>query len=278
MKKRYVIIFLVFILSIYVFKNFFKDSFLKVDNSITNINRQLVNVKSSIYETSSNIFNVLNYASNKAEENEKIEKLNLKIKELESKIENFKEIEDENRKLKDILNLKLNYNENIVSKVILTDNIIGADTIYIDKGTSSGILVGMPVLYKKYLIGIVEYTTDDFSEVKLITNKDVKISVLINNNVLAVIRGNGNNTFSINKYNGEIEDIKSQVFNIETSGISTLFKKGIKIGSYKNINEKEYEKIHKLEFIPNYRVEDLDYVVVYKKGININKINKIEGK
>ena len=75
-------------------------------------------------------------------------------------------------------------------------------------------------------------------------------------------------------YNENVND--KTVFNIETSGVSDIFPRGIKIGAFKIRDINAFKKMKEMRFKPAYNVFDIQSVLVYKWSTNTlnTEINK----
>ena len=115
----------------------------------------------------------------------------------------------------------------------------------------------------------------EYSEVTLLTSKTSKLSVVLNGTDQQILRGNGNGTFSILNYNeGKVD--KNTVFNVETSGVSDILPRGIKIGTLKVTNLNDFNKMKEIRFKPSFNVFDIQSVLVYKWSVNDTINNQIQ--
>lgn len=274
--KKLILILIVIVLIIILFQKKLYNIYKIADNSTKSINNKLVEPKSKLSLKNRSIIQRIKYLKEVDDIITEKEKIYEENQQLLSKIEELKMIKQENELLKQKLELKKESGSEFeTAKVILIDSTVNIDSIYINKGKDYNLKVGMPVLDKNILIGFISYVDDNFSEINLLTNRETRVSVIINDKMYAILRGNGNNTFSINRYHEEIDDIKYERFDIKTSGISEKYPKGLKIGEFKVSSVNAYETLHTLEFRPNYKVDDMNIVFIYKKNIDENIVNKI---
>lgn len=191
-----------------------------------------------------------------------------------NKVQNMEmeNIKSENEKLRELLNMRSkNPAEYIAADVALVENLNFSERIFIDKGKSQGVALNLPVMYNGYLIGKISKVGDNYSEVTLLTSKNSRISVVINGTDLQILRGNGNDTFSIFNYNENVTD--KSLFNIETSGTSDIFPKGLSIGSFYIKDLNSFKQTKEVKFRPSYKVYDIQSVLVYKWSTN-DQVNK----
>lgn len=197
--------------------------------------------------------------------NEELTKQNAELTERIRQIENM---EKENEELRELLNLKKKYelNNAIVAEVVAKDPSMWFDTFYINKGLADGIEKNMIVLTHNGLVGKISEVYDNTSKI---------VSILdVGNEVPAKITKTGDTVVTkgdINlkeqgllKINYITSDVPLSVGDvIETSGIGTIYPKGIYIGTVKEI-EKESKKYAIIEPGTNFRT--LSEVLIIKNG------------
>jgi len=163
------------------------------------------------------------------------EKKNLKnqIDKLNSKKLNYIFLENENKKLKELIGENIYNSEGIISKVLIGKEGKYLKSIILNKGSRDGIKKGMVVLEKNYLIGqIIEvnYTT---SRAILISDLNSNIPVVLEpGSFQSILSGTGKDYGKI-KYskNKLILDEKTIVY---TSGSGGNFRAGLPIGKINN--------------------------------------------
>ncbi len=195
-----------------------------------------------------------------------------------NKVQNmeFAYLKEENEKLRQMLEMRQkNPSEFIAADVALVENGSSSEKMYINKGSAQGIKINLPVMFNGYLIGKISKVSDEYSEVTLLTSKTSKLSVVLNGTDQQILRGNGNGTFSILNYNeGKVD--KNTVFNVETSGVSDILPRGIKIGTLKVTNLNDFNKMKEIRFKPSFNVFDIQSVLVYKWSVNDTINNQIQ--
>jgi len=165
---------------------------------------------------------------NLVEENEKLKAEIEKFKLLELNVE-F--LSDENKNLQKILETEY-FNKNlsniILAKVLVDKNSPFLKSIIINKGTSSGILKGMPVTKDNYLIGRVVETNYLSSRVLLLNDLNSRIPVTLDGGAQAILSGSGANK-PILEYLPEDYEILENI-NVFASGKDGIFTAGTPIG------------------------------------------------
>ena len=273
---RTVLILIIIIIILFAFKNRITSSFTFLDGVTQAVNFRLVKVKSMLYTQVLKLksrVNDIGYIGEYVENNK-----NRDFELQKNKVQNmeFAYLKEENEKLRQMLEMRQkNPSEFIAADVALVENGNSSEKMYINKGAAQGIKINLPVMFNGYLIGKISKVSDEYSEVTLLTSKTSKLSVVLNGTNQQILRGNGNGTFSILNYNeGKVE--KNTVFNIETSGVSDILPRGIKIGSFKIKNLNDFNKVKELKFNPNFNIFDVQSVLVYKWSVNDVINNQIQ--
>ena len=178
-------------------------------------------------------------------------KENIKI--LQSKNYETLFLEEENKRLKKIINEYIYNSEELVAKVLIDKNSPFLKSIIVNKGSRDNIKLGMAVLDGTYLIGKIVEVNYSTSRALLVSDLNSKIPVGIEpGNIQSILSGTG-------KQNGKIEYLESEVVIINesivyTSGSGGLFKPGIPIGIYNKKNTEEqtvtfFSKLSQLTFV-----------------------------
>ena len=138
-------------------------------------------------------------------------------------------------------------------------------TARIDKGSSSGIKVGMPVVTFGGLIGNISRVTSDQSVVHLITDPDFHVGIRLQSNALGVGRGSGpDGPFIVDQGVGLNVEVKKGD-TVTTSGLeSARFPAGLNIGKVDKISRVQSDQSQILEVALAADLSRLDYVQVLK--------------
>ena len=264
---RNILIIVIIIIILFAFKNRITSSFTFLDGITQAVNFRLVKVKSMLYtqvlklkSRVNDISYIEDYVTNNKTRDFELQK---------NKVQNMElaYLKQENENLRQMLEMRQkNPSEFIAADVALVENGNSSEKMYINKGATQGIKMNLPVMFDGFLIGKISKVNDEYSEVTLLTSKTSKLSVVLNGE-LQILRGNGNGTFSVQNYNGGIVN-KNTVFNIETSGVSDVLPKGIRIGTFKITDIGNFSKMKEVRFRPTFQIFDIQSVLVYKWSIN----------
>ena len=165
---------------------------------------------------------------------------------------NVEYLENQNKNLKKILDSEETFlgKENIIlSKVLIDKNSPYLKSIIINRGSKSGILKGMPVLDKEYLVGRVVETNYLSSRVLLLNDLNSRIPVTFGEGgIQGILKGNGGNR-PVLEYlpEGYIIEEGLDVF---TSGKDGIFSPGSPIGkTFANGEVKLFSEASQLSFV-----------------------------
>lgn len=249
------------ILSIYLLANINLPILSNISGSIV---RGIDTVASSIKGWISQGTSYFGNVNDLKEENKKLfnelEKLRLKMVELEK-------IEIENGELREALEIDEKYNHfnKIYANIILRDYSNWNETFSINKGSNDGIKLKQTVISSQGLVGYISAVTDDSSIVTTIMDPNTSVSVEIATiNELALLKGD----FDLKNYeqmkltNIPINSELTVGEKIYTTGIGTMYEKGLVIGEIKEVVNKKND-VDRYAIIESYTdFSSLDFVAV----------------
>ena len=167
-----------------------------------------------------------------------------------------KELEYYKNEYEKLINIK-NDNNYLISKVIFRSVYNFYNEITISKGSNYDIKKGNPVVVDNTLIGVISYVDKKSSKVSLLYNKNVQLSVSVNN-TYGILKSENNKLYVKNI----IDDTKINVGDVVyTSGLTTIMP-NIIIGKVVNIKTSEDKLERILEIKQDINVKDLDYVMI----------------
>jgi rod shape-determining protein MreC len=159
---------------------------------------------------------------------------------------------------------KIYQNETIPAKVILRVNTITASSMTINKGAGDGLKIGNPVVKNNNLIGQVEEVNYKSSRVKLLSDINSNIPVLVGDLLTQAIfsgdpssKGKFNIQFLPKNFRLKSGD------SIYTSEIDGFLKKGILVGTVSDAKYDESTKKQTYSINFNYSPYQTDYVSVF---------------
>lgn len=202
----------------------------------------------------SDFFGIILESKNLKEENEE---LKLKIQELLSENVVLKEFKEENKSLREALNIGLQKD----FKLILTDLIskdISRDYILINKGSKDGLSIGMPAITsQKVLLGKISEVYENFSRVILISNQENSFPAEVQREgATGIIKGEGNFRVSLDKIPLDKEIKEGDI--VLTTSLGGIFPKGLLVGEIKKIERSDIKPFQKAEVLPFFNTEELE--------------------
>ena len=207
----------------------------------------------------------------------KIKKINIRIKEHINLYENYKNKELElklikqkklsndflileNQKLRNLINESVK-SEEIFAKVLMDKQSPYLKSIVLNKGTKDKVKIGMAIVDGVYLVGKIIEVNYTNSRALLLSDLNSKIPVLLEPiGMQAVASGTGKNYGLIEYTKEEYKDeINTKSLIVYTSGLGGLFKPGIPVGKiYINLN-------NRINFFSDFG--QLDYVKIISYDI-----------
>lgn len=185
-KKKiiFIVIFLVF--AIMFVASFFRDSNNEVVSKVASFISKPINF---VYSGIGNIFNSNPDIEELKAQNEELKKENeeLKVKVLESQ-----KILDENTTLKEMLNIKREYQhyETVMANIIYREHDNWTQTFTINVGTNDGIAIDQTVVHEDGLVGYISNVTENTAVVTTLLDASSSVSVNISTiNEPAVVNG-----------------------------------------------------------------------------------------
>jgi rod shape-determining protein MreC len=201
------------------------------------------------------------------EENRRLKKENVT---LTQELNQYREGYLEGVRLQKLFALKerVNY-PTIAARVVGRDQSSIIKTILINKGTSHGLRVDLPVVADQGVVGRIIETSLHVSKILLLIDENSNIDALVQENrIQGILQGAGSLGYSL-KYVSKTETVNSGNIVI-TSGLSGLFPKGLLIGTVKNVDKTNsglFQKIDISPFVDFARIEEV-MVIVFDKDNN----------
>jgi len=191
--------------------------------------------------------------------------LHNKLDKLQLENQKIHELEQENKRLKTILNLMEQH-----PKTMIAARVVGEDVknwfkcIILDKGKSSGIMIKMPVVTSRGLVGQVVETDRWVTKVMVINDTNSSVDVYVDGrNTRGILEGTGQTLLRL-KYirkNDELE-IGDKLI---TSGKDGIYPKGLAIGIVTTVNRNKPGIFADIEVMPFNNFNRLEEVLVLKK-------------
>ncbi len=195
---------------------------------------------------------------------------NLSIVTLENRkllnvIHNYQEIEAENKRLRELMQLQNKIEEEkIIAQVIAKDVSAEFRSIRINKGTKAGIERGMPVLTHEGIVGKVLRTTPYYSDIITILDNLSAVDAMIQRTRARGILEGATDFYCILKYALRTDDIEVGDVLIST-GLDSIYPKGLPLGTVTKTYKKSYGVTQDVEIKPSVNFSKLEEVFVILK-------------
>lgn len=202
------------------------------------------------------------------------ELLSLQVKELKSKNAMLEEIRNENGQLRNILSFKKSSDkEGVVANVIGRDPSAWLMSITVDKGTTHGVDVGMPVGNGVGVVGRIVAVSSNTSSVLLINDPTSSIGAMLQTSrATGLLEGwLKQDNLRLNYIESLKEDSISKGDRVITSGLDGVFPKGLLLGEVSEVREIPGELFKEVLVRPAVDLSVLETVVVLPSIMNLRK-------
>jgi rod shape-determining protein MreC len=200
---------------------------------------------------------------NAAAENEQ---LRLRVAELEIEARQARAERDENERLRALLDFKGKSQYGVVpAAVIARDPSLWFDTVTINRGSSSGIELNMPVVTPGGIVGRVIAISPWSATVMLITDEKSAAGAVVGqlgtSNALGSIRGLGENGMLEMRYVSGLEEVKVGDY-VVTTGQDGIYPQGLNVGAVVEVKGGSATTPHTIHIKPGARLDSLEEVAV----------------
>ncbi len=170
--------------------------------------------------------------------------------ELRAQLAEYEEYRLENERLTALLDMATSYNiETTGARVISRSTDSWNRTITIDKGSVDGITIGMPVMSSSGLIGQTESVAANTSVVRLITDEQSAVSVLLQNSrTEGVLTGSPDGLLYLDYISTDTEVELGEA--VVTSGLGGVYPSGITVGIVSRITGDENDTYRTIVVTP----------------------------
>lgn len=171
-------------------------------------------------------------------------RLKERIDQLEWEVKQLNKYREENKELRETLNLKDQFGdyESIGGNIIAKDMGNWFNVFTIDRGSSDGVTVNSPVITSKGLVGVVISVTPFTSKVMTVIDEDSTVSAVVTKSMdVVIVKGD----IFFKEYGlcrMDYIDAGTDIAvgdTIETSGLGGIFPRGILVGRVKAVGKTE---------------------------------------
>lgn len=149
---------------------------------------------------------------------------------LTQQVAELNEYKAENDRLEALIGLSNAYSlSGVAARVIGVSDDYWSDTITIDKGSSSGIKVDMPVTVGSGVIGQVCAVSAASSTVRLLTDPEMGVSAMLQDSrEVGVLTGSVDGTLRLSFITSDVSVVPGEI--VVTSGLGGVYPKGLPLG------------------------------------------------
>jgi rod shape-determining protein MreC len=199
-----------------------------------------------------------------AEEIEKLKKENL---DLENTILQYKEMEAENSRLKELLSMPVLPKSKVVAgKIIGQDTTPESMSFFVNVGSEQGIKPRMPVVTAQGIVGTISRVYRNSSLFISIADPSHDVDgIVVRSRARFIVEGRGRSLLGRLKYLDRAEDIRVGD-SVVTSGLDGVFPKGLKIGDIVRVERPRTGVTQEAELRTAVDFGSLEEVLVLESG------------
>ncbi|HET6668789.1 MAG TPA: rod shape-determining protein MreC [Pyrinomonadaceae bacterium] len=205
---------------------------------------------------------ILNFRST-ARENQSLKE---RLAQTELELRNTKEAKTENYRLQGLLALKAEPGpEKVFARVIARDASVWFNTIMINRGSSSGVALNMPVITPGGIVGRVVAVSPVTAQVMLITDEKAAAGAIVGqlggSGALGSVRGLGNSGLVEMRYVSGLQKVDVGDY-VLTTGQDGIYPAGLNVGEVIEVKNGTATQPHQIYIRPSARLDQLTEVAV----------------
>lgn len=221
------------------------------------------NVSSKAGGATSGFFRQIFNFHSTAQENEDLKQ---RLFQAELELHNAREKALENERLRGLLNLKEKTGyDSVPARVIARDPSIWFNTISINRGSSSGVAINMPVITAGGIVGRVITVSPWAAQVMLITDEKAGAGAVVGqlgeSGALGSVRGRPDIGLIEMRYVSGLEKVAPGDY-VMTTGQDGIYPPGLNVGEVVDVKNGTATQAHEILIRPSARLEQLEDVAV----------------
>jgi rod shape-determining protein MreC len=211
----------------------------------------------------SNLFQYIGSLRNAAAENTQLKQ---RIEQMEAELSQLRANRDENERLRALLGFKEKSEyKSVTASVIARDPSLWFDTVTINRGSSDGIELNMPVVTPGGIVGRVVTLSPWTAQVMLITDERAAAGAVVGqlgqSNALGSVKGLGNNGLLEMRYVSGLEEVNAGDY-VVTTGQDGIYPAGINVGEVVEVKKGTATTPHTIYIKPGAHLNALEEVAV----------------
>jgi rod shape-determining protein MreC len=189
-----------------------------------------------------------------------------RVAEMETELRAVQTARDENERLKSLLGLKESAGYGVVAaSVIGRDPSVWFSSIILNRGTSAGVELNMPVVTRDGIVGRVVGVSPWTAQVMLLTDERAAAGAVVGqlgaSNALGSVRGFGQNDLLEMRYVSGLEEVKQGDY-VVTTGQDGIYPPNLSVGAVVDVEKGSATMPHKIRIKPSARLDSLEEVAV----------------
>lgn len=196
-------------------------------------------------------FNALgNVFSNLTASQETLSDLKAQNEELTAQVAELSEAQETASRLESLLGLQSTYNlESTAARIIGESSDAWSRTVTIDKGSSDGFAINMPVCNSAGVIGQIIEVSSNTSTVRLITDENSGVSAMVQSTrAQGILQGQPDGTLRLEYVTTDADVQEGDI--IVTSGIGGVYPKGLPLGTVSTVVREENATYYTITVTP----------------------------
>jgi rod shape-determining protein MreC len=194
------------------------------------------------------------------------ESLKRRLAEAENALRDARQARDENERLKKLLDFKQDaeYGK-IPARVIARDPSVWFNTVIVNRGTSSGVDLNMPVATPEGVVGRVVAVSPVTAQIMLLTDERAAAGAVVGqlgqSNAIGSVRGFGRNGLLEMRYVSGLETVNVGDY-VVTTGQDGLYPPGLNVGTVVEVTPGTTTSPHTIRVRPGARLDSLQEVII----------------
>ncbi len=177
------------------------------------------------------------------------------------------------KRLQDLLGLQSSYSlQSTAARIISTSTDSWSRTVVIDRGSSSGLAIGMPVTNSSGAIGQIIECGPTSATVRLIADENSSVSALVQSSrAQGVLKGSAGGTLHLTLI--ATDQSVSVGDSVVTSGLGGVYPKGLPLGRVLSVNKNDGDLYYTIVVEPPSSAESFEEVLVITSLTENQKAN-----
>lgn len=194
------------------------------------------------------------------------EELRARLAEAENELRDARQARDENARLKGLLDFQRDASyQTIPARVIARDPSVWFNTVIVNRGTTHGVDLNMPVATPEGIVGRVVAVSPLTSQIMLLTDERAAAGAVVGqlgqSNAIGSVRGYGKNGLLEMRYVSGLETVNVGDY-VVTTGQDGIYPPGLNVGTVVEVVPGTVTSPHTIRVRPGARLDSLQEVLI----------------